>query len=159
MYWVINGCCNSVRLFRQMIAQSCRNHKVSHELQSHRVGILEFGSSPYRPIMPVIETITMSEFQIDSTWYTKHCLHHAFLFELLFLYRDLSVKKCSHAQWLMTEGKQGKHSMRTQHCRTLYSPPYSYWIPIGFLYSLWIPCGFHSFLCVPRNPSWVLVHS
>jgi len=24
------------------------------------------------PIMPVIETITMSEFQIDSTWYAKH---------------------------------------------------------------------------------------
>ena len=43
--------------------------------------------------------------------------------------------------------------------RTLHSPPYSYWIPIRFLYSLWIPCGFHSFLCVPRNPSWVLVHS
>jgi len=47
MYWVINGCCDSVWLFRQMIAQSRRNRKVSHESQSRRVGILEFGSSPY----------------------------------------------------------------------------------------------------------------
>jgi len=30
-----------------MIAQSYRNHKVSHESQSRRVRILEFGSSPY----------------------------------------------------------------------------------------------------------------
>jgi hypothetical protein len=35
--------------------------------------------------IPVIETARMSEFRINSAWYAKHRLHHAFLFELLFL--------------------------------------------------------------------------
>jgi len=39
---VINGCCDSVWLFRWMIAQSCRNCKVSHESQRWNVGIWEF---------------------------------------------------------------------------------------------------------------------
>jgi len=42
MYWVINGCCNLVQLFRSMITQSHRNCKVSHELQSWNIGIWEF---------------------------------------------------------------------------------------------------------------------
>jgi len=42
MYWVINGCCDSVWPFRWMIAQSHRNHKVSHESQCWNVGIWEF---------------------------------------------------------------------------------------------------------------------
>jgi len=46
MYWVINRCCNLVWLFRQIIAQSHRNPKVLHELQSCRVRILEFGEFP-----------------------------------------------------------------------------------------------------------------
>ena len=42
MYWVINGCCDLVQLFRWMITQSHRNCKELHESQSQNIGIWEF---------------------------------------------------------------------------------------------------------------------
>jgi len=55
MYWVINGCCDLVQLFRWMIAQSHSNCKVSHESQSWNIGIWEFplqGWGLYRILIP-----------------------------------------------------------------------------------------------------------
>ena len=60
MYWVINGCYDSVQLFRWMITQCRKNRKVSHESQSQNVGIWEF------PLQRLWETHGGDTHQVSS---------------------------------------------------------------------------------------------
>jgi len=87
---VISGCCDFVWLFRWMITQSHRNHKVSHELQSWNVGIWEFPLQILRENYPATQMVAPRHLGVGERISWVMHVEMGWLVYLLFQHNPLS---------------------------------------------------------------------